>query len=351
MKINAHGFIYAVLSVMVLVCLCGCGPSEELAEKSWSVMGTFAAVSIPAGEKEHLEDYAGTCRGVLGELENTLSVFKPDSEISRLNRAAGQAPIEVSGSTRTMLELSLKYAGVSEGCFDVTVNPLVRLWGFGKKGVPARLPDEETIQSVLSNVGYRHLVLSDSTVYLDRAGMSVDLGGIAKGYAVDMCYDRLVESGAGDMIINLGGNIRCRGVPGSGRAWIIGVRNPFDSDVLVGRIHLPSGMATATSGNYERFVEIEGRTYAHIIDPRSGLPVSGMAGVTVVSPTAVEADAMSTALFVCGVEDGGKVLGGVPGTEALWIPDSQPVRVFVTRGFMEYFEPAAEFADVIEVLK
>jgi thiamine biosynthesis lipoprotein len=128
------------------------------------------------------------------------------------------------------------------------------------------------------------------------------------------------------------------------------VRNPFEKEGLVGILRLPDGLATATSGNYEQFIELDGVRYTHIIDPRTGFPTRGMAGVTVVSPTATEADALSTALFILGPEEGQRTLERCPGSRALWIPDRQPIEILVGRGLEGIFEPASGYAGAVKPL-
>jgi len=178
----------------------------------------------------------------------------------------------------------------------------------------------------------------------------VDLGGIAKGYAVDVCYDRIYALGGRDFMVDLAGNLRCCGQGRSGRPWNVAVRNPFDAERHLGTIQLTDGLATASSGNYERFVEIAGRRYCHILDPRTGRPCEGMAGTTVICANATEADAMSTALFVLGPAQSVDVLRRMPRCEALFVPDEQPLRILVTPGFRSRFHPDPEFAPLVELL-
>jgi thiamine biosynthesis lipoprotein len=184
---------------------------------------------------------------------------------------------------------------------------------------------------------------------LDKAGARIDLGGIAKGYAVDVCYRKLRDIGARDVMINMGGNIRCMGRGRRHRPWTIGVQSPFERDRLVGTVALSDGMALATSGHYEKYVVIEGRRYAHVIDPRTGRPVQGMAGVTVLGSTAAEADALSTALFVAGLRESEAILANTPGASALFIPDEQPMRILVTPGMKEHFTPHPDIASCVRV--
>jgi len=313
-------------------------------------MGTFATVRVPGHAPEDLGLCADTTCDTFARLEQTLSIYAPESDIARLNRAAGNAPVPVPAAAREVLSLAVQYAERSQGAFDPTVTPLLRLWGFSGGTTPEQPPDPAAIHRTLQLVGYRHLVLTNGTAGLTRAGMAVDLGGIAKGYAVDVAFRAVkAQIGAG-FLIDLGGNIRCRGQAQPGRPWTIGVRNPFDREQLLGTIRLPDDFAVATSGNYERFVTIGGRRYAHILDPRTGLPVEGMAGVSVLAPTAAEADALSTALFVLGPDRSRSILAGRPACEALFVPDQTPVELWITPGLRDHFTAAPEHAGSVCVL-
>lgn len=334
-----------LLSVALLPC--GCAPRERAVEEVWTTMGTFASVSVPSAERGDLPRHAEMVRRYFAEVEELASIFRPDSELSRLNNATVGTPIAVSPPLRDVLELALKYAALTDGAFDPTVGPILKLWGFHGGPVPGALPTEAQLSAVLAQTGFRNVVVTNSSATILVPGVQVDLGGIAKGYAVDAAYERLVASGATNILVNLGGNMRCGGLSGRRGPWRVGVRNPFDGEKLVGTLLLSDGLAVATSGNYERFVTIRGERYAHIIDPRTGYPVKGMAGVTVVSRSATEADAMSTSLFVLGPEGAGSAMRRTPGCEALLIPDVRPLRLLVTPGFGRYFSPLPEFREAI----
>lgn len=343
-----------------VTCLCGCSHDPDAAParagsstteqppvtEAWDAMGTFASLSVPRQDRQHLQRLAATVKEIFRELDETLSLYKPDSELSQLRGAAGRNAVPISDRTREILEIASRYVELSGGAFEPTLGPLVRLWGFNDGALPETPLDRETVASALRRVGYHRLVLTERTAYLEAPGMAVDLGGIAKGYAVDVAYARLLDMKAENGMINLGGNIRCWGLARGRKPWKVGVQDPFDRERLVGTIELTDGMAVASSGNYERFVTIDGKRYAHIIDPRSGYPVEGMAGVTVISRSAVEADAMSTALFVLGPREARPVLDRLPGCHALFIPDRRPTTILVTPGFKE-FRPLEEYADAV----
>jgi thiamine biosynthesis lipoprotein len=337
--------------LLVLGMAAGCRrPELRVVEKTWAVMGTFATVSVAPRERDRLDESERICGESLRDIEERLSVFRPDSDVSRLNRAAGREAVEISGMARDALARSMFYAELTGGAFDPTVAPLMRFWGFHGGTIPGAMPSDAEVRKAAEMIGYTGLRLTDRSAFLARPGMSVDLGGIAKGYAVDRCFERMREAGISNMLVNLGGNMRCSGQPHVGRTWRVGVRNPFSVDETVGTIEMGNGWAVATSGNYERFVTIGGRRYAHVMDPRTGKPVLGMASVTVISDTAVEADAMSTALFVMGPEASREVRVSLPACGAMFIPDEQPVRLLVTPGFRRYFTPHPAWADRVTEL-
>ena len=308
-------------------------------EVQFEVMGTVASVIAGVQESERAEEYAALCRDRMREIEAALSLYHPDSELCRLNAASGKGPVTVGEHLRANLALAIHFGILSGGAFDVTVGPVVKLWGFSGGRVPSECVGPERLAEVRDRVGYRRIRLTGDQAALDSANMVVDLGGIAKGYAVDVCCDELRRRGARNFVVNLAGNMRAYGRPERGRAWQIGVRDPFNTGAIIGRLELADGMSVSTSGNYERFVEIGGKRYAHIIDPRTGYPVQGMAGVTVVAPSAADADALSTALFVLGVEAGAKVIASVSNSAALFIPDLQPMEVEITPGMSKVLTP------------
>jgi len=311
-------------------------------------MGTFAGLSVAGADKSQLATYTDIARATLKELETRLTIFNPASEISRLNQAAGSNAVSVSGTTFEVLELSQRYARISGGRFDATILPLMRLWGFYGGRKPEHIPNPREIAATRRLVGYDKLVLGPGlAARLAVSGMQLDLGGIAKGYGVDVCSRRLREAGATDVLINLGGNMMCHGRAAPDRPWTIGIRNPFRRQEMLGRFELADGMAVATSGNYERFIDIDGKRHAHILDPRTGFPVHGMAGVTVIGPSATEAYALSTALFVAGIKDAGRILAAIPECHALLVPNVQPPRLYATPGFASRFVPLPGFEDSV----
>jgi thiamine biosynthesis lipoprotein len=313
-------------------------------------MGGVATVTVGSAYSDRIEPVTAQVRGILEGLEREMSTYRSDSDVSLLADKAGVAPIAVSDDTYRVLSLAQRLGALSEGAFDITVAPLVRLWGFGTTPASAGFPLEETIREQLKLVNYRRLVLDGRTAFLPVKGMAVDLGGIAKGYAVDRAVDFCRSAGVKDFLIDLSGNIRVSGRPHWGEDWQIGIRDPFHRSRIMGKVTLQSGMALATSGNYERFVEIAGQRYCHIIDPRTGYPATGTAAVTILSADATTADALSTAFFVVGLKGADKLLQRTPSVDVLIVPDKYPIEIWVTPGFAKAFVPIPELSKAVRVL-
>jgi thiamine biosynthesis lipoprotein len=307
-------------------------------EASWLTMGTFASLSLPCAREQQLQTASDITKETFAAVNTALTIYTDTSELAALNRAPAGQHVPLSPLALACLRAARHYAQLSEGAFDYTVAPLVKLWGFNDGTPPSQLPSAAERNRLLTRVGYDRLRLFSHDAAWTTDAMQADLGGVAKGFAVDAAYDRLIAIGTTNMLINLGGNIRVGGQPNPGRQWKIGVRDPFHRDQTVGAITLPSGWSLATSGNYERTVEIDGKRYAHIVDPRTGLPVEGMAGVTVLCPTATAADALSTALFVVGMDGIAALLARLPECEVIVIPDRTPLELWVTDGIRPLLE-------------
>jgi len=279
------------------------------------------------------------------------SALDEKSEISSINISAGSGAIKVTDETFQIIKESLKQAEYTHGAFDPTVGLLLELWGFRKE--INHIPSTEQLQIALAGVSWKNVNVDDEdcSVQLADPNTRLDLGGIAKGYAVDRAFEALRDMGETDFLINLAGNMRAHGRPAPTRpGWRIGIRNPFAEGTHFGTLVLADGEGIATSGSYERYVIIDGVRHGHILDPRNGRPVSGMIAVTVVATSAMEADALSTALFVLGPEAGAELLQAHPGCGAIFVPDVHPRRLRVTRGLKDRFRPEPAWRAVIDWL-
>lgn len=269
----------------------------KLHQYTHAVMGTQATVTIWDRQKLSQEASKETFR-IFDEINNTLSTYKEDSEISRLNREAFDKKFKCSPYLWENLLAAKEAYEFSDGAFDVTIRPLIQLWNFNNKR--ETLPSDEEIKTALSKIGFEKIEFfpEEKAVRFKQEGLQVDLGGIAKGYAVDLAVMRLKELGITKAIIDLGGNMYCFGETPKGiKSYKIAIKNPVEKQKSLFTVDLKS-QAIATSGNYERFVMIDGKRYPHIVDPRTGWPVDKVDSVTVVSPSALWADILSTTIFV-----------------------------------------------------
>ena len=254
--------------------------------------------------------------GEMERLEKLLSYGDPGSEVAAINCAAGEKAVAVSPETAAVIREALAHSELSAGAFDPTIAPLLELWGFREGDY--RIPAPEELAEAAAAVDYRAVEAGEGAVRLARQGMALDLGGIAKGYIVDRGLDLLARRGVEHALINAGGDVGILGPKADGSPWRVGIKHPR-SEALLAVIPWDKRGAIVTSGDYERFFERDGLRYHHILDPQSGQPASALVSVTVVAPTAVQADALSTALFVLGPERGMVLVEELPGVEALLV--------------------------------
>jgi FAD:protein FMN transferase len=273
----------------------------EKYEKTFPALGTMNVIS--ASGKNSRQAVAAACERVM-EIHGRMSVYEKGSDVARINENSGLGAQKIHPDTFSLLKRSLEFSEQSGGAFDITVRPLTQLWGFGKK--LNHVPDKDEIQKALPLVNYRDLLLDGKgcTAHLRKAGQSIDLGGIAKGYAADEVRRILQEHGVINALINLGGNIVAMGRREDCTPWRIGVQNPLsDRGEYIGTLEA-SDQTIVTSGSNEQFFIRDGVRYHHIIDPRTGYPAySGLMSVTVVCSSSTDADALTTAIFVSGISD------------------------------------------------
>jgi FAD:protein FMN transferase len=251
-------------------------------------------------------------------IDRLMSHYRPESPLSRLNREAASGPVAVGPELFAFLAECLRYSRETEGAFDVTVGALMKTWGFF--GGEGRLPSDGEIAAALDRVGYRHLRLEPErhTVGFDRVGVELDLGGIAKGYAVDRAVGVLEEAGITAALISAGGStLYALGAPPGGKGWKIALQDPLRPARIVRRVLLRD-RALSVAGSRGKFFEAGGASYSHIMDPRTGRPAKGVLGVAVVTDTGTRGDALDDALFVLGPARSGAYLERLPPTEAFF---------------------------------
>jgi len=315
----------ACLAILVPGLAGGCGPrpsreaSAPAVERQYPVMGTMAEVKL-YGEAAAAARAADAVQAEFLAVETDCSIFNPESEISRLNARAGAEPFACSPLLWEVLAEARRFHALSDGAFDITARPLMDLWGFYRQR--QELPDDAEVAAARRHVGLGKVAFDDAarTVRFLDPDVRLDLGGIAKGYAVDRAVAAALAAGVTAGTINLGGNVATLPKPPPGRdAYRIGVRHPRRPGELCGIVALPGGFAMATSGDYEKYVEIAGRRFTHIMDPATGRPVADMLAVTVITPRAVDSDGLTTAIFIRGEPLARRACADIPGTRALLI--------------------------------
>jgi len=306
----------------------------EVAQSEKYGMGTVIANKVFG---EQAEEALQAALKEIGRLEGILSRFARGSEISRINRAAGIRCEKVGRETYDVLSQAIYFSECCHGCFDVTIGPLVCLWADARKS--SEPPDEADIERLLPLVDHNSLVMNPDrvTVGLKRADQSIDLGGVGKGYAADKVLDVFRSFGISSAFTNFGGNVAAMGAKPDGSPWHIGIRHPRKENSLIGAISVVD-RSVVTSGDYQRyFIGKDGKRYHHILAPNTGYPAeSGLISATVVAGSSAAADALSTAIFVAGMQQGVGFLGAFPGAEAIFV--GHDLSVYATKGLQGSFQ-------------
>jgi thiamine biosynthesis lipoprotein len=251
-------------------------------------------------------------------IDRLMSHYKPDSPLSRLNRTAAQGQVPVEPELFDFLVECLRYSRDSDGAFDVTVGPLMKAWGFF--GGEGRVPEDLEISDLRSRIGYSHVVADADrkAIRFDRPGVELDLGGIAKGYAVDRVVALLKERGVVAALVSAGGStLYGLGAPPGRRGWGVSIQDPVDPRRIGSTVRLKD-RALSVSGSAEKSVLVSGRSYSHIMDPRTGRPAEGVLSVAVLASSGTAGDALDDAFFVQGLEGTRAYLKRLPATEALF---------------------------------
>lgn len=298
------------------------------------LMGTLATLYAWGDDEELTSDAINRAFEAMEKVDRLMSNYKPDSELSQINRGAGVQPVDVSPETMTVIKAAIGYSQLSDGAFDVTIAPLVKSWGFFTK--QGRVPSEEEIQSKRALIDYRQIQIDEKEgrIFLRQPLMEIDLGGIAKGYGVDKAIEALKNAGITTAMVNLSGNIYVLGNPPDQSKWEIGVQEPKAKNKIIGVLSLKD-KAISTSGNYENYFVIDGKRYGHLIHPQTGYPVDNqLLGITIVTDGAMAADALSTAVFILGEEKGKVLIKKLAGVEAVIISetDGEQQEIWISDG-------------------
>ena len=335
-------YIKSFLCLSLIFMLVGCSQNtkeneqtnqQEPLKRTEMLMGTVISVTLFDSTDETILDKVFD---KVSYLEGILSINESGTEVDKINENAGIEPVKVSDDTINVVKAGVYYSELSNGKFDVTIGPLVKLWDIPNA---TTIPTQDQIDSVIPLTNYKDVVIDESnkTVFLTRPGMMLDLGGIAKGYTADIISKMLTDNGVNSAIIDLGGNIFAHGQKPTGDAWKIGIQNPFSTrGEIVGAISVKN-KSIVTSGIYERFIEVNGVKYHHILNPQTGYPYENdIAGITIISDKSTAGDALSTSVFALGVNEGMKFVEGLDGVDAIFVTKNNGI--YLTSGIKDNFD-------------
>ena len=315
-----------VLPVLLVLVPAAPAQAEWVERTVDGTMGTRIRVELWAEERATGEAAIDAVMREMQRIDASMSTYKPHSEVSRVNAQAARAPMRISRELFDLLATAVEYSRLTDGAFDITYASVGFMYDFRRR----HRPTESQIEAALPAVNYRNLVLDRQrrTVYFSRRGVRIDLGGIAKGYAVDRGIAVLQQRGVGHALVSAGGDSRIIG-DRLGKPWIVGIRHPDHKEQVIARVPL-ADTAISTSGDYERYFDENGVRYHHILDPATGHPASKARSATILAPTAMRTDGLSKTAFVLGPEAALAIVNRLEDVDAILVaPDG---RVLYSKG-------------------
>ena len=296
-----------------------------LQRKVLKLMGNRFEITVVAdNEKEGLAKIDDAVAEI-SRIEKLLTTFNESSQTNLINRNAGIAPVKVDREVFDIIHRSKRISDVTQGAFDITYGSVdKKLWNFDKN--MTSLPDAETAKKAVHLINYRNVILDEKkcTVFLKEKGMRIGFGGIGKGYAAERAKYILQQKGVESGIVNAAGDLTTWGYQPNGKEWTIGIADPDSAHHPFSYLSI-TDMAIATSGNYEKFITINGKRYSHTIDPKTGLPVTGIKSVTIISPNAEVADAMATPVMIMGIKVGLDMVNQVKGLACIIVDENDKI--------------------------
>jgi thiamine biosynthesis lipoprotein len=313
--------LFTEVKRLFFICMIGATVTCQ-AQKSYKrtlkLMGCRHGITVVASNETAANMYIDAAIAEISRIEKLISSWDSTSQTSAINRNAGIKPVKVNPELFQLIERAMGISNITDGAFDISYASMDRIWKFD--GSMQRLPTQEDITASVQKVGYQNIVLNDEkeTVFLKLKGMRIGFGAIGKGYAADRAKSLLIALGVSAGIINASGDMNTWGKQPDGTPWEVAITNPLHKSTSYGLLPTSEG-AVVTSGDYEKFVEFNGKRYSHIIDPRTGMPARGTISVTVFAPKAELADALATALFVMGKDVGLNIINQMPKVETVII--------------------------------
>lgn len=288
-------------------------------------MGNNFTITVVAGNEKIGNENINLAIEEIRRIEKLLTTYKEDSQTNLINENAGIKPVSVDPEVFNLIERSMGISKITQGAFDISYGSIDKsLWNFDK--AMTKLPDAETAKKMVHLIDYKNIILDkeNSTVFLKEKGMRIGFGGIGKGYAAEMAKQLLLKNNVQSGIINASGDLSAWGLQPNGSKWTIGVADPDSPNAAFSYMEI-SNKAVATSGNYEKFVTINGKKYSHTIDPKTGLPITGIKSVTIIASNAEFADAMATPIAVMGIKAGLFLIDQIPDLYCIIIDDNNKI--------------------------
>ncbi|MBO6183801.1 MAG: FAD:protein FMN transferase [Chryseobacterium sp.] len=286
-----------------------------------TLMGSKFEITLVDKDSLSVEKNIDKSINEIQRIENLISEWKPETQISEVNKNAGIKPVKVDAEVFALTEKAIYFSKLTDGAFDISIVAMDKIWKFDDS--MNELPSEESIKNSVKNVGYQNIILDkiNSTIFLKNKGMKIGFGSIGKGYAADKTRELMQSFGVKSGIINASGDISAWGNQPDGKPWAIGINNPFKDDKIAAVLYLKENAVT-TSGSYEKYAEINGKRFSHIMNPKTGYPSTGLTSVTIIGPNATMANGFSTSIMVLGKKEGLKLIKKFPEYQYLIIEDS-----------------------------
>ncbi len=334
-------WLQAVTAALIIILLLWQGMRRRTVEFDSGyhvVMGTFVRVLVVSSDKTSALAAIDAAMQAIERVDTLMSDYDPESELSQVNLRAFAEPVPVDPDILEVLSAAIQYSRLSGGAFDVTIGPVVQLWRHAKETGIAPAPEQ--LAQARAKVGYQNLLLDlqTRTVRFAVEGMSLDLGGIAKGFAIDKAVQAMKDAGALGGMVDIGGDVRCFGTPvGRNTDWYIALQDPADEENTLLRLKFKD-QAVATSGNYRRFTVLNGQKHSHIMNPATADSAGDFSSVSIIAADAMQADALATAVSVLGPEKGMEMLKTIPEVQAVLIPSNQQGTMIFTPGMDRYID-------------
>lgn len=317
-------FILKYFLAVIFIFCSVCSNAQVLKKRSAILMGGRFEITLVAETADKAERYIDSVIAEISRIEHLISDWKPTSQVSEVNSNAGIKPVKVDREVFELTQRAIRFSEITNGAFDISFAAMEKIWKFD--GSMKEMPSAEAIKRSVAKVGYKNIILDSAacSIFLQLPGMKIGFGALGEGYAADRCRDMMIERGIKAGIVNATGDMSTWGRQPNGKKWKIGITNPKHNEALLTAVTVEQGAVT-TSGSYEKFVELDGKRYSHIINPATGYPATGLTSVTVFGPNAETANGLSTSLMVLGQTSGLELLKKFPGYSCLMITDEGKV--------------------------